>query len=55
VDWELRGKASLNGKLDPERTTADEVVAQVTLPPRGADQQATKQTFTLHIRIKNEW
>jgi hypothetical protein len=55
VDWELRGEASLNGKLDSERTTADEVVAQVTLPPRGADQQATKQTFTLRIRIKNEW
>ena len=55
VEWETLGKASLNGKLDPERTTADEVVAQLTLPPRGADQQATKQTFTLHIRIKNEW
>ena len=55
VDWEMHGKASLNGKLDPERTTADEVVAQVTLPPRGADQLATKQTLTLNIRIKNEW
>jgi len=55
VDWETQGKASLNGKLDPDRTTADEVVAQVTLPPRGADQQATKQTYTLHVRIKNEW
>jgi hypothetical protein len=55
VEWETLGKASLNGMLDSERTTADEVVAQVTLSPRGADQQATKQTFTLRIRIKNEW
>jgi hypothetical protein len=55
VDWEMQGQASLNGKLDPERTTADELVAQVTLPPRGADQQAAKQTYTLHVRVKNEW
>ena len=55
VEWEMLGKASLNGTLDNERTTADEIVSQVTLPPRGADQQATKQTFTLHVRIKNEW
>jgi hypothetical protein len=55
VDWKAMGQASLNGKLDRDRTTADEVVAQVTLPPRDADQQATTQTFTLHIRIKNEW
>jgi len=55
VEWKMLGKASLNGMLDSERTTADEVVAQVTLSPRGADQQATKQTFTLRIRIKNEW
>jgi hypothetical protein len=55
VDWETHGTASLNGKLDPERTTADEVVAQLTLPPRTDDQQATKHTYTLQIRIKNEW
>jgi len=55
VEWELVGGASLNGKLDRERTTADEVVARVDLPPRGADQKADKQTFTLHVRIKNEW
>ena len=55
VEWELVGKSSLNGRLDDERTNADEVVAQVVLPPRGADQQADKQIFTLHVRIKNEW
>ena len=55
VDWETLGRDSLNGSLDRDRTTADEVVAQVTLPPREADRQATKQTFTLRIRIKNEW
>jgi len=55
VEWELVGKSSLNGRLDDERTTADELVAQVVLPPRGADQKADKQIFTLHVRIKNEW
>jgi hypothetical protein len=30
-------------------------VAQVDLPPRGADQQAVKQIHTLRVRIKNEW
>jgi hypothetical protein len=55
VEWETVGKASLNGRIDAERTTADEVVAQITLPPRGADQKAAKQVYTLHVRIKNEW
>lgn len=55
VEWETPGKASLNGMLDAERTRADEVVATVILPPRDAEQQATKQIFTLRVRIKNEW
>lgn len=55
VQWELAGDASLNGMLDRERTNADEIVTRVVLPPRGADQQADKQTLTLHVRIKNEW
>jgi hypothetical protein len=55
VDWSLDGKSSLNAKVDDERTTADKVVASVSLPPRGDDQQALKQTFKLHLRINNEW
>jgi hypothetical protein len=55
VEWELVGKASLNAKLDDERTTADEVVASVSLPPRTGDQKAVKEIHTLHVRIKNEW
>ena len=55
VEWELVGSASLNGKVDRERTNADEVVTRVALPPRNADQTADKQAFTLHVRIKNEW
>ncbi len=55
VEWELVGGASLNGKVDRERTNADEIVTSVVLPPRGADQKADKQVFTLRVRIKNEW
>jgi hypothetical protein len=55
VDWELVGRGSLNGKIDREETTADRIVSRVDLPPRGADQKAVKQVFTLHLRIKNEW
>ena len=55
VEWELEGSASLNGKLDRQRTTADELVAQVSLPPRTADQKAVKQVYSLHVLIKNEW
>jgi hypothetical protein len=55
VEWELVGNGSLNGRVDRERTDADEVVTRVVLPPRGADQLADKQVFTLHVRIKNEW
>ena len=55
AEWELIGKASLNGLVDRERTDADEIVTRVELPPRGADQKADKQIFTMHVRIKNEW
>jgi hypothetical protein len=55
VEWELDGNASLNAKVDQTRTTADKVVARVTLAPRGADQKAAKQTYMLKLRIKNEW
>ncbi len=55
VEWELAGTGSLNKKLNQERTNADEIVAQISLPPRTADQKAVKQVHTLHLRIKNEW
>ena len=38
-----------------EKSTADKVVFNVPLPPRGADQKAVKQVHTLHVIIKNEW
>lgn len=55
VEWELVGNASLNGKMDRERTNADEIVTRVILPPRSAEQKANKQVLMLHVRIKNEW
>lgn len=55
VEWALEGTASLNSRIDRERTDADRFVAHVQLPPRGADQTTIKQTHTLHVRLKNEW
>jgi hypothetical protein len=55
VEWELVTDGSLTDRLDTERSTADQAVFHVALPARGADDQAVKQTHTLHVRIKNEW
>jgi hypothetical protein len=40
---------------DTEESTADRVVFNVPLPPRGPDQKAVKQIHKLHVIIKNEW
>ncbi|GJM27317.1 MAG: hypothetical protein DHS20C16_37320 [Phycisphaerae bacterium] len=55
VEWELVEDGSLTDKLDKSKSTADVAVFHVSLPARGADDKAVKQTHTLHVRIKNEW
>lgn len=55
VEWELVADTPLAEMLDKEKTTADKLLFHVPLTPRGADQQAAKQTIDLHVLIKNEW
>ena len=55
VQWELPGGDTLSDRIDREKTTADQAVFHVELPPRGDDQKAVKQVHTLHVVIKNEW
>jgi hypothetical protein len=55
VEWELVNDGTLTDKLDKSKSTADIAVFHVSLPPRGEDDKAVKQTHTLHVRIKNEW
>ncbi|MDH3627904.1 MAG: DUF4139 domain-containing protein [Acidobacteriota bacterium] len=55
VEWEIVGKKSLNSLIDDSRTTAESVVAQVTVPPASGDQGEGKKSFAFQLRIKNEW
>jgi len=54
VEWEISDEGSLH-EIDAKASTAGRPVFHVLLPPRGDDQKADKQVFTLHVRIKNEW
>lgn len=55
VEWELMKDTPLTEMLDKDKTTADKLLFHVPLPPRGGDQKAVKQTYELHVAIKNEW
>ncbi|NOX58911.1 MAG: DUF4139 domain-containing protein [Planctomycetes bacterium] len=55
VEWELVADSTLTDKLDEKKSTADQAVFHVSLPLRGKDDKAVKQTHTIHLRIKNEW
>jgi hypothetical protein len=55
VEWQFGGDGTLQEMQDAARSTADKVVFNVPLPPRGEDQKAVKQVHTFHVIIKNEW
>jgi len=55
VEWELGGEGTLAEMKNEEKSTAETVVFNVPLPPRGADQKAVKQIHKLHVKIRNEW
>lgn len=55
VQWEFGVEGTLKEMRNAEKSTAENVVFDVPLPPRGADQNAFKQVHTLHVVIKNEW
>jgi hypothetical protein len=55
VEWEFGSEGTLAELRNTEKSTADTIVFNVPLPPRGADQKAITQVHTLHVRITNEW
>ncbi len=55
VEWEFGTEGTLKETRNAEKSTAEKVVFNVPLPPRGADQKAVKQMHTLHVVIRNEW
>ncbi|MFQ5464152.1 MAG: hypothetical protein ACE5E5_16185 [Phycisphaerae bacterium] len=55
VEWAFGDQGTLALMRNTEKSTAEKVVFNVPLPPRGANQKAAKQVHTLHLVIKNEW
>ncbi len=55
VDWKLGNDTTFEGGPDPERSTADQLVFHVKLPPADANGKAQKIVHKLHLTLKNEW
>ena len=54
VEWEL-GKLTTLEAPDMEKSTYDQVIFHVKLPPRAKDGKADKKELKLHVVLKNEW
>jgi hypothetical protein len=54
VEWEL-GKLTTLGDPDKEKSTFDQIVFHVKLPPRAKDGKADKKELKLNVILKNEW
>src|SRR5258707_8577989 len=55
VEWELGKQTTFEGGPDKEKSTFDQVVFHVKLPPRAKDGKADKKEHKLHVVMKNEW
>jgi len=55
VEWEFGDDGTLSKFHNVEKSTAENVMFNVSLPPRDADQKAVKQIHTFHLIFKNEW
>jgi hypothetical protein len=55
VEWELGKLTTFEGGPDQEKSTFDQVVFHVKLPPRGKDGKADKKEHKLNVILKNEW
>ena len=55
VEWELGKLTTFDGGPDKERSTFDQVVFHVNLPPRAKDGKADKKEHKLNVILKNEW
>jgi hypothetical protein len=54
VEWELGKLTTLEGP-DKEKSTFDQIVFHVKLPPRAKDGKADKKEHKLNVILKNEW
>jgi hypothetical protein len=55
VEWELGKLTTFEGGPDKEKSTFDQVVFHVKLPPRAKDGKADKKEHKLNVILKNEW
>lgn len=55
VEWELANDTTFPDGPDREKSTFEQLVFHVKLPPRAADGKAEKLTEKLHVILKNEW
>lgn len=55
VQWEILKETTLDGGPDKEKTTVEDVLFHIPLPPRDKSGKAEKQLKKLHILFRNEW
>jgi hypothetical protein len=55
VEWELGKLTTFEGGPDQEKSTFDQVVFHVKLPPRAKDGKADMKEHKLNVILKNEW
>lgn len=55
VQWEILPDTNLDGGVDQEKSTVDDVLFHIPLPARDKSGKAEKQIKKLHILFRNEW
>ena len=55
VQWEILKETNLDGGLDKEKSTVEDVLFHIPLPARDKSGKAEKQVKKLHILFRNEW
>lgn len=55
VQWELGDQTSFPDGPDNEKTTHEQVLFHIPLPPRNGPSKAKKVIHQFHVIIKNEW
>lgn len=55
VQWEILPATDLEGGLDKEKSTSEDVLFHVPLPARDKNGKAEKRVRKLHLLLRNEW
>jgi hypothetical protein len=55
VQWEILPATDLEGGVDKEKSTFEEVLFHIPLPARDKSGKAEKRVRKLHILFHNEW